>query len=92
MFDITIGREPAGTVKTELRTDKASEPANNVRALCTGEKGFGFAGSVFRRVIPRFMCQGGDYTRGDGTGDKGMYGSKFNDENVDLKHTGAGTL
>lgn len=93
-LDVRIGDESAGTLVLELFSDVTPKTAENFRALCTGEKGEGmsYAGSPFHRIIPGFMIQGGDFTNGNGTGGKSIYGDRFPDENFELKHTEAGLL
>ncbi|XP_017368743.1 peptidyl-prolyl cis-trans isomerase A-like [Cebus imitator] len=91
-FDIAIVGEPLGCISFELFEDRFPKTAENVCALSTGEKGFGYKGSCFHRLIPGFMCQGGDFTHHNGTGSKSIYGEKFDDENFILKDTGPGIL
>ena len=97
-FDITITEKDTGRMEFDLfaETPKTSE---NFRALCTGEKGEGgsgkplhFKNSIFHRIIPNFMIQGGDFTNFNGTGGESIYGDKFDDENFIHKHTKPGML
>lgn len=91
-FDITIADKPAGRIVMRLYDDIVPKTTRNFRELCTGVNGFGYAKSIFHRVIPNFMLQGGDFTRHNGTGGKSIYGEKFADENFYKKHDKPGLL
>nr|XP_060625672.1 ranBP2-like and GRIP domain-containing protein 4 isoform X2 [Anolis sagrei ordinatus] len=91
-LEVSADDEPLGHITIELFSNIVPRTAENFRALCTGEKGFGFRNSIFHRIIPDFVCQGGDITRHDGTGGKSIYGNSFEDENFEVKHTGPGLL
>ena len=91
-FDIEIAGKAMGKITFELFANVCPKTAENFRALCTHEKGFGYKGTIFHRIIPDFMLQGGDFTKFNGTGGKSIYGSTFDDENFSVKHTQPGLL
>ncbi|NXG52952.1 RBP2 ligase, partial [Psilopogon haemacephalus] len=91
-FEVSANDETLGHITMELFANIVPRTAENFRALCTGEKGFGYKNSIFHRIITGFVCQGGDITNHDGTGGQSIYGAAFEDENFEVKHTGPGLL
>lgn len=91
-FDIEQGGKSLGRVTMGLYGNQVPKTTRNFYELATGQNGFGYQGSGFHRVIPQFMIQGGDFTKGNGTGGKSIYGEKFADENFGIKHTKRGLL
>merc|ERR1711990_641944 len=93
-FRVSADNEDYGVINLEMFDEVVPRTVANFVAIASGQnqQGFSYKGTIFHRIIPQFMLQGGDFERFDGTGGQSIYGPKFDDENFLIKHASPGLL